>query len=62
MSENMRAAGWRKASYSNSSGSCVEVGLSATAVLVRDTINRSGATLAIPAPAWLALLAVVRVS
>jgi uncharacterized protein DUF397 len=60
MSENMRSAGWRKASYSNSSGSCVEVGVSATSVLVRDTANRSGVTLALPAPAWLALLAAVR--
>jgi hypothetical protein len=60
MSENKRAAGWRKASYSNSSGSCVEVGASATSVLVRDTANRSGVALSIPAPAWRALLAEVR--
>jgi hypothetical protein len=60
MSENMRAGSWRKASYSNSSGSCVEVGASATAVLVRDTANRSGVALAFPAPAWRALLAEVR--
>jgi hypothetical protein len=60
MSENKRAAGWRKASYSNSSGSCVEVGASATSVLVRDTANRSGVALAIPVPAWRALLAEVR--
>jgi hypothetical protein len=53
---------WRKASHSNSSGSCVEVGKAATAVLVRDTTNRSGATLTIPAPAWRALLAEVRAS
>jgi hypothetical protein len=60
MSENVRAGGWRKASYSNSSGSCVEVGKSATAVLVRDTTRRDGAALAIPAAAWRALLAKVR--
>jgi hypothetical protein len=56
MTENARSAQWRKASYSNSSGSCVEVGASATSVLVRDTTNRSGVTLAIPVPAWRALL------
>jgi hypothetical protein len=55
-------AAWRKASHSNSSGSCVEVGKAATAVLVRDTTDRSGATLTIPAPAWRALLAEVRAS
>jgi hypothetical protein len=38
----------------------VEVGVSATAVLVRDTANRSGVALAFPAPAWRALLAEVR--
>jgi hypothetical protein len=53
---------WRKASYSNSSGSCVEVGKAATAVLVRDTANRSGVTLIVPAPAWRTLLAKVRAS
>jgi hypothetical protein len=62
MSENVRAAGWRKASYSNSSGSCVEVGNAATAILVRDTACRDGLTLTIPAPAWRALLAEVRAS
>jgi Domain of unknown function (DUF397) len=60
MGQNMRARGWRKASYSNSAGSCVEVGAVATAILVRDTTNRSGVTLAVPAPAWRALLAEVR--
>lgn len=62
MTENVRAAGWRKASYSNSSGSCVEVGNAATAILVRDTTCRDGLTLTIPAPAWRALLAEVRAS
>jgi hypothetical protein len=51
---------WRKASHSNSSGACIEVGSGTTAVLVRDTTNRSGPTLVIPAPAWRALLAEVR--
>jgi hypothetical protein len=62
MSKNAPRADWRKASYSNSSGSCVEVGKTATAILVRDTANCSGPTLAIPAPAWRALLAEVRAS
>jgi hypothetical protein len=35
---------WRKATYSNGSGDCVEVGRGASAVLVRDTTSRDGGT------------------
>jgi hypothetical protein len=81
MNENVRGMGWRKSSYSNGQGQCVEVGKSwrksahsngqracaeiaptPHAILIRDTANRSGPTLTIPAPAWRALLAHVRVS
>jgi hypothetical protein len=53
---------WRKATHSNSSGSCVEVGKAQAAVLVRDTTDRSGPTLVVPASAWRTLLAEVRAS
>ena len=44
---------WRKSSYSGSSGgSCVETADASGAVLVRDTTNRGGVTLTIPAAAW----------
>jgi hypothetical protein len=43
---------WRTASYSNGSGSCVEVGHAAGMVAVRDTKDRAGAALAVPAAAW----------
>jgi len=44
---------WRKASYSGSGGgSCVEVADADRVVLVRDTTDRAGGTLAIPASAW----------
>lgn len=43
---------WRKASYSNGSGDCVEVGNAAPVVLVRDTKDRDGGTLAFSAEAW----------
>jgi Domain of unknown function (DUF397) len=44
---------WRKSSYSGSSGNdCVEVAKSDNTVLVRDTANRAGAVLAVPADAW----------
>jgi Domain of unknown function (DUF397) len=44
--------GWRKASYSNGSGDCVEVADTARVVLVRDTTDRDGGTLAFSAAAW----------
>ena len=43
---------WRKASYSNGSGDCVEVGNPTGSVAVRDTKNRGGAVLSVPAEAW----------
>ena len=44
---------WRKSSYSGSSGNnCVEVAKSDNNVLVRDTTDRAGAVLAVPADAW----------
>jgi hypothetical protein len=52
---------WRKSSYSPNGGAqCVEVGDAVTGVLVRDTTDRAGAVLTIPAPAWRALLAGIR--
>jgi hypothetical protein len=49
---------WRKASYSgNGGGSCVEVGHAARAVLVRDTTDRDGGTLAFSPQAWRAFTA-----
>jgi hypothetical protein len=42
---------WRKASYSNGSGACVEVASGVT-ILVRDTTDRDGGTLTFSAEAW----------
>jgi hypothetical protein len=53
---------WRKATHSNGSGNCVEVGTAPRAILIRDTTNRSGATLTVSAETWRALLAKVRAS
>jgi hypothetical protein len=52
--DTMNDAPWRKSSYSGSSGTnCVEAGVvDAGRVLVRDTTDRDGATLTIPAGAW----------
>jgi hypothetical protein len=50
----VEVATWRKSSYSSSSGSdCVEAGVGeAERVLVRDTADRDGALLSVPAGAW----------
>ncbi|OZM72599.1 DUF397 domain-containing protein [Amycolatopsis antarctica] len=55
--------GWRKSSHSGGNGGeCVEVGHAEDAayVGVRDTKDRSGGHLAVPAPAWRAFLRAVR--
>jgi hypothetical protein len=44
---------WRKSSYSNDNGgTCVEAATSPGVVLVRDTTNRTAATLAFTPQAW----------
>jgi hypothetical protein len=53
--------GWRKASYSSGNGgNCVEVGQHSGAVAVRDTKNRDGVTLSVPATAWTTFTASLR--
>lgn len=52
---------WRKASYSgNGGGNCVEAADAAGVVLVRDTTNRDGGTLAFTAEAWTEFLTSIR--
>jgi hypothetical protein len=44
---------WRKSSYSDGNGgACLETASDNGTVLIRDTTNRDGATLTIPASAW----------
>lgn len=52
---------WRKATYSgDNGGACVEVASTSDHVMVRDTTNRDGATLAVSPAAWRRLIAVTR--
>lgn len=52
---------WRKATYSNNGGAdCVEAGHVPGAVLVRDTTDRDGAVLTVPADAWRRFTATLR--
>ena len=48
---------WRTSSYTGGQGNCIEVAPTASTVLVRDTKDREGPVLAVPATAWRAFLA-----
>jgi hypothetical protein len=47
---------WHTSSYSGGHGNCVEVAPASDGVLVRDSKDRHGATLAVSEPAWHTLL------
>jgi hypothetical protein len=54
---------WRKSTYSGSNGGgCVEAGHGARVILVRDTTNRDGGTLAFTTASWKAFTARVKAS
>jgi Domain of unknown function (DUF397) len=46
--------GWRKSSYSDGNGgNCVEAASGNGVISVRDTADRDGLTLSVPAAAWM---------
>lgn len=51
---------WRKASYSNGSGQCVEAASATGTITVRDTADRNGRTLAFTPDAWRAFAAGIK--
>lgn len=56
----VEVAAWRKASCSNGQGQCVGTASGTGTVAVRDTTDRGGAMLSVPAAAWTAFLATLR--
>jgi len=57
----VEVATWRKSSRSGNTGNCVEAGVAdAGVVLVRDTTNRGGGTLAFSPAAWATFTASLR--
>jgi hypothetical protein len=57
---NCVEVGWQTSSFSAGQGNCVEVAQDSANVHVRDTKDRSGGTLDVGLPQWLALLDGVR--
>jgi hypothetical protein len=52
---------WRKSTYSGANGgSCIETASGTGVVLVRDTTDRAGFTLSVPASAWTRFLSTIR--
>jgi Domain of unknown function (DUF397) len=51
---------WRKSSYSGAQGSCVETAGDSGVILVRDTTDRDGGTLAFAVAAWAEFTATLR--
>jgi hypothetical protein len=52
---------WRKSTYSGgANNNCVECGINADSVLVRDTTNRDGFTLIVSPNAWLKFINAIR--
>jgi hypothetical protein len=52
--DTVDSATWRTSTYSGTNGNCVEVGGTARTVMVRDTKDRDGGVLSVPAQAWAA--------
>ena len=52
---------WRKSTFSNDTGGeCVELATGHGTILIRDTTDRAGALLTVPAAAWRDFLTRVR--
>lgn len=53
-------AAWRKASRSVANGACVEAAPATAAIMVRDSLNRSGLVVTFPVHTWQAFLSTAK--
>ncbi|SDK62805.1 protein of unknown function [Actinopolyspora mzabensis] len=51
---------WHTSSYSGNNGTCVEVGFATSTVLIRDTKNREGGTIALSSITWQSFLSTLK--
>jgi hypothetical protein len=52
---------WRKSSYSDGNGgACIETASGSGTILIRDTTDRGGVTLSVPAAAWVKFTAALK--
>ena len=57
---SLSRAAWRTSSYSNNGGECVEVASAGRVIGVRDTKDRAGVVLRVPAQTWQRFAAAVK--
>ncbi len=57
---DLSRADWRRSKYSGSNGNCVEIGATGPTILVRDTKDREGGTLAFDALTWAGFVATLK--
>ncbi|HJD80525.1 DUF397 domain-containing protein [Kitasatospora aureofaciens] len=60
MNQELQIANWRKSTYSNGQGDCVEFGQLVNAVAVRDSKDRHGPALSFTSEAWQSFIAGIR--
>lgn len=58
--DDVNGQSWRKSTYSTGNGGdCIEVAAAPRGMLVRDTKNREGFVLSVPAEAWRTFIGIV---
>ncbi len=57
---NLSRAAWRKSTYSNNGGNCVEIAPVTHAIAVRDSADPGGPALAFTADQWTAFTSTVK--
>ncbi|MWA05573.1 DUF397 domain-containing protein [Actinomadura sp. LD22] len=59
---DLAAVRWRKSTYSNNGGSCIEVAALGPTRLIRDSKDPQGPVLAVSPNAWTSLLTTIKIA